>query len=851
MEGRAIIAHLMQSAARQYAVLFVLVGVSAFVQAGSTRQLVRLLGVGAPLAAQPFSVVPGTRTVAGGQFKDDELLAIDGAPFHSMRQYAEAVGSRRPGDSIKITLSERDGRAVERDVVLPDATLTTVPQIAVSIALNFVIPVIGLALGLAVVLIRPMDRNAWLVLFLMTGFTETVRIFVWEGPDPDLTQVWSFFWKSMWPVSMMYFGIYFPSRSARDRSKPWIKYVALALFLGVDVSYFGTLLVWQRDVNAAQNLTSGFRVLYVLQMAVLVIANAGYFANFRRKSALETSADGRRRLSILRVGSSVGLVPMLLVILWGIFSANPMFVGVPWPLTVTALLLLTLFPLTLAYVIIVEHAMNLGFVIRMGIKYAIAKSGFGLARATLVGLALYIFWTVIVRQGITQMESVILVGVSGALLLVRRQGVDRVSLWLDRQFFREAYDSEKVLAGLASEVGRYLEIQPLFERVALRLGETLHVNDIVILMREGNVFRTRHSTRAGEPMDIAADSRIAVNLEQQGTPVEVYFDTPAPWMRLLTAEELQTLDFMRTQLLLPLSGRNGLVGMISLGPKRSEIPYSDTDVRLLQAVAWQTGMALENSRLLASLAEEAAQRERLNLELEIAREVQERLFPQKYPEIAGITCAGYCRPARGVGGDYYDFLKLPDGKLGMAIGDVSGKGIGAALLMAGLQASLRGQAIAGRDDLASLMGTVNRLVYEASTSNRYATFFYAEYYPADGNLVYVNAGHNPPFVLRGTQVIRLETGGPVVGLLPGAAYEQGFCPMHPGDVLLLYTDGMNEAQTEGDEEWGDDRFIAAATDNIHLDPARMIEAIFAGADAFTGNATQFDDMTLVVVKISG
>jgi sigma-B regulation protein RsbU (phosphoserine phosphatase) len=327
------------------------------------------------------------------------------------------------------------------------------------------------------------------------------------------------------------------------------------------------------------------------------------------------------------------------------------------------------------------------------------------------------------------------------------------------------------------------------------------------------------------------------------------FQNPAEWLRTLDAEELQTLDFMRTQLLLPLPGKDHLAGIMSLGGKRSESPYSPTDIKLLEAIAGQMGLAIENARLLASLAAEAANRERANRELEIAREVQERLFPQKFPPIPGLDCAGYCRPARGVGGDYYDFLQLADGRLGIAIGDVSGKGIAAALLMASLQASLRGQTMAGVHDLSALMTNVNRLVYEASTSNRYATFFYGEYDLTSRVLTYVNAGHNAPIILRGDEVLHLETGGPVVGLLPGAAYAQGSVELQPGDIFIGYTDGISEAPNEADEEWEEDRFIAAARQASNENAASMIQSIFRSADAFTGAAKQFDDMTLLIVKL--
>src|SRR5262249_788340 len=148
------------------------------------------------------------------------------------------------------------------------------------------------------------------------------------------------------------------------------------------------------------------------------------------------------------------------------------------------------------------------------------------------------------------------------------------------------------------------------------------------------------------------------------------------------------------------------------------------------------------------------------------------------PQIPGLDYAGFCRPASRVGGDYYDFVSLPDGKLGIAIGDISGKGIPAALLMASLRAFLRAQTIQGPTDLGNLMANLNTLVYESSPSNRYATFFYAQYDPATRNLTYVNAGHNPPIVVRQSKsILRLEVGGPVVGLLPAFGYAQATIPL--------------------------------------------------------------------------
>jgi sigma-B regulation protein RsbU (phosphoserine phosphatase) len=267
--------------------------------------------------------------------------------------------------------------------------------------------------------------------------------------------------------------------------------------------------------------------------------------------------------------------------------------------------------------------------------------------------------------------------------------------------------------------------------------------------------------------------------------------------------------------------------------------------------AAQTTLALEVARLTAAIGREMAQRERLNRELEIAKEVQEHLFPQRLPAVAGLDYCGRCRPAREVGGDYYDFLELSQAKLGVAIGDVSGKGIGAALLMASLEASLRGLASLGHD-LAELIERVNRMIYESSSANCYATLFYAEYDPRAHQLSYVNAGHNAPVILRKSeatnQVFRLETGGPVIGLL-SQPYQQDSFSLVPGDLVVLFTDGVSESMNGRDEEWGEIRLIELAKTCHGLPAFEVMTRIFAAAEAFAAGASQHDDMTLVVLRL--
>jgi serine phosphatase RsbU (regulator of sigma subunit)/dihydrofolate reductase len=293
--------------------------------------------------------------------------------------------------------------------------------------------------------------------------------------------------------------------------------------------------------------------------------------------------------------------------------------------------------------------------------------------------------------------------------------------------------------------------------------------------------------------------------------------------------------------------------------------------------ALPSGILANVYKLIPTLAEEAVSRAKLEREFE-AREVQERLFPQTFPNVAGVEMAAHCRPAQAVGGDYYDLIDIRDGslaeagsapgenissaigttghdcrRLGVAIGDVSGKGMSAALLMASLHASLRGQVLSGAGDLGTKMANVNRLLYEASESDRYATLFYAELDCASRTLHYVNGGHNPPAVLRkedgGWRVFRLGDGGPVMGLLAGSVYKEQILQLLPGDILLVFTDGISEAMNSSEDEWGEGRMIAEAQAHAELNADELLQRLFRAADAFAAGAPQYDDMTIVVLRL--
>jgi len=797
---------------------------------------------------------------AAGLHKGDILVAINGRPFTGNTVFWEEIVKAIPGSTLAVTVRSPGANPQEHTVLMPvTRNHRWVASKTVAVAIGVVMPAFCIALGFWVVLVRPNDPSAWLLLGLLLSFGQLVNtssLFVSWGPGMLHFAVgYNMALRSAWPAFMFLFGFFFPEPlpffrlpGAWRRWAPWIAIAPFALF---GLGFVAVAVAELTNYSAAQPI---YRILGRFDLATTLYAMclvSGFFALIFSKSSIAISPDAKRRLRLLYWGATIALTPALLlgVTEWITGSEVP-----DW-LFALVLLMFLLFPITLAYVIVVQRAMDVRVVLRQGLQYALAKNGIRTLQV-LAMLVVSLTALALIQQNRERPQKMIVIAVGLAAIFTIRRMTEKTGAWLDRRFFREAYDAEQVLAELSDGVRGMVDARSLIETVAERISETLHIPRVAILLNGVGAYRPAYALGYGAVPDIAfpPSAGTVKLLQKESEPARVYFDDPNSWLYRepeMTDEDRSRLTELSAELLLPLSTRDKLLGFISLGPKLSDEPYSRTDLRLLKSVAAQTGLALENADLIAAIADEVAQRERLNREVEIAREVQERLFPQTLPPIAGIAYAGACRSALGVGGDYYDFLALPAGKLGIAIGDVSGKGIAAALMMASLQASLRSEATRASDNLAAMMGNVNRLVYEASSSNRYATFFYGQYDPLSRQLTYVNAGHNTPMLFHPCngecQVSRLEACGTVVGLLEDASYQQASLAIAPEDVLIAFTDGISEAMNAAEDEWGEERLIQTVKSCLGLPPAEIIACIMRTADTFVAGAKQNDDMTLIVL----
>jgi phosphoserine phosphatase RsbU/P len=508
----------------------------------------------------------------------------------------------------------------------------------------------------------------------------------------------------------------------------------------------------------------------------------------------------------------------------------------------------------------------------------------------------------------------------------------RIAPALDRRFAAPRYDDRRILFDLGQAARGVASIDELYKLVVEKIGEALRVGDVSIFVRDDatgdyvcricSCADDNEEEKGGSDGDdsnsltLSPDAFVVKRLRNLAIPLGIEPQDFVTWSRALAGaspatrlareREQRLLKRIKARMLQQVMIKDQLVGIIALGTRAGNRPFTHEDKQLLIQIAGQMAFVIENSKLVEHMAEE----ERMRRELALASEVQARLFPARAPVLEGLELSGFCQPAREVGGDYYDFLLLDNEQIGVAIADVSGKGISAAILMSIVQASLRSQAMAlnpglgTEGSLADLVRTMNRLVWRSTSESSYVTFFYAQFDERTRRLIYTNAGHNPPLLLRATNgepesdpesgvfgsqhggrnnhmrslkrgdtktsehpaitllddaseeetvkrhvCLKLSTGGPVLGVFDDCYYEQETVEMCAGDVLVAYTDGVTEALNAAGEEFGEKRLQSALIETAHSSADKIRAHLVERLRAWAMGAAAHDDLTFIVMKV--
>ena len=804
-------------------------------------------------------IAPGSPAAQAGLQAGDRILFINGRPTNTLYPYYDVLRQGSPENVVHITV-ERNGTAAPsvfplelRPSPVAPRKLTWLDSFSNELIASF--PVWFLIVSLPVLFLRLRDRNAWLMTLLFAGTIAGGPFLSLEPlmePRVDhFAAAFKIIFAGCWAPLFNYFFAVFPVRSPLDRRAPWLKTVFLGAALLVTVPLAAWAFFTPREqpllhltmgLGSRRNVAALVLADFLLPMTVGTVSliGNGFFSESR---------EVQRKIRVIVWGTLAGLLPGLLLYSLPAYLGGGTQYFPMWLWGLIALASFWLFPLSFAYAVVKHRVMEIPLLLKRSARYLLVQRGFVFINVLLSAALTCVLILALVRhfRATSPVTFAAVLGVAavfGSTIALSGIRLHRaVTERIDRAFFRGAYNVRQILEELAENIRQARDANHLAALLVREFTNALHpLSVLVYLDAQDGFFRVRNA----EARPLPSDSPLVQELARRGAPVDV----PS-----VLGDAPQTMAFgdwgtAAPECLVPILGMNRkLLGFVALGPRLSDEPYSGEDKRLLGSVASQAGFALESQHLAAGIAERIDAERRAAQEILIAKQVQARLFPQTLPPIPSLDYTGGCVQARQVGGDYYDFLDLGPGRLGIVLADIAGKGISGALLMANLQANLRSQCAIATQEPSRFLCSVNRLFYANTSEESYATLFFGDYEDKTRRLRYANCGHNPPLLLRANGELEQLLGtATVIGAFAKWECSISEISLGPGDVLLIYTDGITEATNRQDEEFSDRR-LASLLRELHAEPAQAIlESVFAAVQLHNAGE-QSDDLTLVVIRV--
>ncbi|MBX7222105.1 MAG: SpoIIE family protein phosphatase [Blastocatellia bacterium] len=821
----------------------------------------------------------------------DILLAPDGKPFPNLNESDMVFQRAQKTRQIALTIRKPTGEVRQYEFMLEHTIPNFAPRRLIDYVVDLLVPLICTLIGLYICWVRWDDTTAWFggIFFLFLAPLANSSI----GGMPT---EFRYFYLPYCTVARCFAGFFFlaffsrfPTQTLFATRLRWIErgyaallFCTLPLMIVADWSALFSPVLQERFSLWQSNEGWLAQPIWFLGFGLALL-------NFIPSIRGELPPDQARRFRVLIFGILLGIVPLIaLTAVQFLFSGRFTLDEYPLEVVTIAKLLFFVFPLSFAYTVVKHRVLGIKQLVRRSVQYVfLSRSYFALELLTLFlavrmlnAAFIHLSLRIAAQPPPEPMLRGLTFAVSGLGLLLMWRVNPRLQTSIDRRFFRDAYQAQQVLSNLTRTVRRLTHTKDVLDQVSSHINAALHVDPVVFLIRgsiladcaevfKDDVFRAyccRHHN--GCDYEIAPDVELpadALFLKQAGNalaPIDVYFNEPDTWTEQMYLErdggpfgsaieryvaERALLKRLDAHLLVPLATSEELLGVMCLGPKLSEEPYTSEDKQLLMAVAEATALRLENARLIKRKTEEAS----LKRELEIARTIQASLLPSCPPAVPGLQVAGYSAAANLVGGDYFDYFTPAPNKMAVAIGDVTGHGVSSGLLMAlakgGLQTQMRTCATP-----ASVMKSMNELICANGGKRNLMTFCYALFDMEQRVMELANAGHPFPFHYQAARqrVDMLEIPAYPLGVRRLTEVNRLTISLAPDDVLVFYSDGIVEATNPQDEAFGFTRLEAVIVEAGADEPEPIQNRILEAVKNFTAGRQFDDDVTVIVVKIS-
>lgn len=728
---------------------------------------------------------------------------------NTSQEYHAAIAALSIGDEIQIQTIKPDGSRT----VTPPIRMTSFPTR--DFLRLFWLPYgIGLAyfgLGLSIFRMRSLTRPgrafgffcAWAALSNCLTF------------NLSTTHVGSILWPlalSLQGGSLLSLALFFPEAGDTLRRRPRLRHVPFLISLLL----VAWALPYQSNPANPWAYVRAWQVCYLFSAAGIIFFLGMAF--YRQVSS--ASPVVRQQARVILWGSTFAFLPL------GVWFASPIFnLALEWNPAVFLTSLL-IFPVAIGFAITRYRLWDLDALLNRALVYSLLTASLGLIYYLAI-LTLEILFIGTSERSHPFIIAAVTLGIAVLFSPVRQL----IQTFIDRRFFRQKFDLARTISSFGETIRSEVNMERLNAEMVSIVQRSIQPAHVTLCNCIGSEILTPFSITPGDPFK--------EYLQQSHGPVlirDLDLDSPG----------LQELRQQGIELVVPLISQGELVGLLNLGPRRSQQPYAINDFLLLNMLASQAAPALRVAQLVHEYQQQALERQRIEAELRVAQVIQNTLIPDQLPDLPGWQFCGYYQPAREVGGDFYDFINLPDGKQGILMGDATGKGVPAALVMATARSLLRSVALEVEQP-AKVLQRVNDMLYSHIPDGMFVTCLVIVLEPESGRITFANAGHNLPNLARSGSLQKLRLTGAPLGIFPDQAYDEGEASLLPGDSLFLYSDGLVEAHDGSGAMLGFDG-LAQIFASTHAQDNPLGDVIKAFQE-FTGSQwQQEDDIALVVVQ---
>ena len=770
----------------------------------------------------------------------DRIVTVDGRPVRRGQDVLDAVSGMVPGTPMHYVVQ---AKGQTREVTLP-VTRFGLRDFLLVFFVTFLGGLILIVLAVIVQVLKPNTSSSW-AFFLLCFFLGGYMVTAFDVQSSYIFYRFHYATLCFMAVPLFHLLLIFPEKKRIVQRFPRLEYLIYlpSLILAVAWQVYLSKFPQMMGLKSLEAQVFSYPFLGTIARLFLILFLLGGIVFVVHTAYRGASIMVRQRARIILLGISAAFLPAVFIMLTVSFGK----IYFPYNFIVFFVLI---FPASIAYSIVKHNLFDADTIIKRTVGYVIVT-------AVVVGayaLVSVSFNVLLGQYQLAQSRAFPILFTLGVILVFNPLR-DRIQALVDRVFFRKEYDYGAIIDKIGSAITSLMDLEQILKRLTQTFIDDMFINttSVMLLSADGSTYQVYladgENNQAVEKVVINRDESLIEILEKEKKELTKFDVLEDPKYRKVSKSSAAHFEALRASLMVPLVFQEKVIGMLNLGEKKSGKFYNREDIDLLHAVSNQGAVAIENARLF----QENLEKQRMEEELNIARDLQTSMLPAACPQIEGFEIAAFSVSAREVGGDFYDFIELGEKNAGFVIGDVTGKSVSGALVMSASRSVFR---MLSEEELTvgESMTRANRRLKKDITSGMFVALLYVVLNGQDKYLNLCSAGQTQP-VLRSARTGEanlVETEGDTfpLGILDDVNYEETRVDLEPGDMAVFYTDGIVEAMNEKEEMYGFERLLEVVKGSTSETAESLLNDILESVRAFAGEAEQHDDLTVMVVSVT-